>query len=186
MTISEREKMLLGQDYNPMDKELVALRLRARRMTERLNSTPMSKHGDRKSQLQSLFAYTGSSLFIESPFHCDYGSHISVGEHFYANFGCVILDAAEVKIGNHCKFGQQVGVYTATHPTDATARNAGTEFAKPITLGNNVWIGGHATLLPGITLGDNTVVAAGAVVTKSVEKGNVLLAGNPAKIIKHL
>ena len=108
-----------------------------------------------------------------------------MGENFYANFNCVILDAAKVTIGDNCMIAPQVGIYTATHPIDPTSRQTGIEFAKPITLGHNCWIGGMAVINPGVTLGNNVVVASGAVVTKSFGD-NVVIGGNPAKIIKHI
>lgn len=175
--------MLQGQLYDPLDKELVALRMRARRITERINATPMSKRGDRKSQFESLFGATGRGFYIESPFQCDYGENITIGDQFFANFGCVILDAANVTIGHNCKLGPQVGLYTATHPVEPEARLGGGEYALPIKMGNNVWIGGNATINPGVTLGDNVVVGAGSVVTRSFES-NVVIAGNPARIIR--
>lgn len=181
---SEKDKMLRGELYLPLDKELAALRMRARRILDNINSTPQSKHGPRKSQFESLFGGTGKGLYIESPFHCDYGENIRVGDHFYANFGCVILDSALVTIGANCKLGPQVGLCTSSHPLDPQLRSRGFETAHPITLGDNVWIGGNATLLPGVTLGDNTIVGAGAVVTKSFEMGNCVIAGNPAVVIK--
>jgi maltose O-acetyltransferase len=183
---TEHEKMLRGELYNPMDKELVALRMRARRICERINSTPQSKLGDRKSQFESLLGKTGNGFYIESSFQCDYGGNIHLGDNFYANFGCVVLDVASVTFGDNCKLGPQVGIYTATHPIDPFERARGLEFAQPITIGDHVWIGGNATLLPGIVLGNNTVVGAGAVVSKSFPEGNIVIGGNPARIIKNI
>ncbi|OXX25946.1 sugar O-acetyltransferase, partial [Vibrio sp. V06_P1A73T115] len=111
--------------------------------------------------------------------------NIHVGENFYANFGCVILDVAEVRIGNNCFIAPQVGIYTATHPTDPIQRNSGLEYGKSVVIGHNCWIGGHATINPGVTLGNNVVVASGAVVTKSFGD-NVVIGGNPAKVIKEI
>lgn len=182
--MTEKEKMLAGLHFNPFDSELVALRLEARLKTERLNQTSMAHRKQRTAILKSLFGSTGKNLYIESSFNCDYGINIHVGENFYANFGCVILDVAEVRIGDNCMIAPQVGIYTATHPIDPTERAQGFEYAKPIHIGHNCWIGGHATLNPGIRLGDNVVVASGAVVTKSFGD-NVVVAGNPARIIRN-
>ncbi len=115
--------------------------------------------------LKSLFRQTGKKIHIEPAFRCDYGENITVGENFYANFNCVILDAAEVRIGDNCFMGPQVGIYTSTHPLHPAERNRGLESAKPVIVGNNCWIGGHAPINPGVTLGDNVVFASGAVVT---------------------
>ncbi|EJL6845369.1 MULTISPECIES: sugar O-acetyltransferase [Vibrio] len=181
--MTEREKMLSGEYYDPSDAELVKLRLEARLLTEKLNQTSVSCPDKRVEIVKSLLGSTGNSIHIESTFNCDYGLNIHVGENFYANFGCVILDVAEVRIGENCFIAPQVGIYTATHPIDPIQRNSGLEFAKPIRIGNNCWIGGHATINPGVTLGDNVVVASGAVVTKSFGS-NVVIGGNPARVLK--
>ncbi|EGR2405779.1 sugar O-acetyltransferase [Vibrio cholerae] len=181
----EREKMLSGEYYDPSDAELVKLRLEARLLTEKLNQTSVSCPEKRVEIIKSLLGSTGNSIHIESTFNCDYGLNIHVGENFYANFGCVILDVAEVRIGDNCFIAPQVGIYTATHPIDPIQRNSGLEFGKPIKIGNNCWIGGHATINPGVTLGDNVVVASGAVVTKSFGS-NVVIGGNPARVLKEI
>ncbi|ENM5835632.1 sugar O-acetyltransferase [Vibrio metoecus] len=181
----EREKMLSGEYYDPSDAELVKLRLEARLLTEKLNQTSVSCPEKRVEIIKSLLGSTGNSIHIESTFNCDYGQNIHVGENFYANFGCVILDVAEVRIGDNCFIAPQVGIYTATHPIDPIQRNSGLEFGKPIKIGNNCWIGGHATINPGVTLGDNVVVASGAVVTKSFGS-NVVIGGNPARVLKEI
>ncbi|WP_370979515.1 sugar O-acetyltransferase [Agaribacterium sp. ZY112] len=181
--MSEKEKMLAGQLYDPSDAELSALRLNARLLCERFNLSSANKQEERIELLNQLLGRCGQNLYVEQTFNCDYGFNIELGEHFYANFGCVILDVAKVTFGNHCKLGPQVGIYTATHPTEPLSRLSGLEFAKPISIGNNCWIGGHAVINPGVTLGDNVVVASGSVVTKSFSN-NFVIAGNPAKVIK--
>lgn len=183
--MTEREKMLSGEHYDPSDPELVKLRLEARLLTEKLNQTSASCPDKRVKIIKSLLGSTGNSIHIESAFNCDYGLNIHVGENFYANFGCVILDVTEVRIGDNCFIAPQVGIYTATHPIDPIQRNSGLEFGKPIRIGNNCWIGGHATINPGVTLGDNVVVASGAVVTKSFGN-NVVIGGNPARVLKEI
>ncbi|MDE1515485.1 MULTISPECIES: sugar O-acetyltransferase [Vibrio] len=183
--MTEKEKMLSGEYYDPSDAELVKLRLNARLQTEQLNQTSVSQAEQRVAIIKSLFGSTGQSIHIESTFNCDYGVNIHVGENFYANFGCVILDVAEVRIGNNCFIAPQVGIYTATHPIDPIQRNSGLEYGKPVTIGDNCWIGGHATINPGVTLGNNVVVASGAVVTKSFAD-NVVIGGNPARVIKRI
>ena len=138
---------------------------------------------ERFKVLYELIPDAGKGLFIEPPFFCDYGHNIKAGEHVFMNFNCCILDVCEVKIGSNTMFGPNVQIYTATHPLEHKARNSGREFAKPITIGKNVWIGGNAVICPGVTIGDNVVIGAGAIVTKSFP-ADVFIAGNPAKILK--
>ena len=182
---SEWQKMLDGDFYFASDKELVMMRFAARSALDKINTIPQDQVKQRAILFKQLFGSTGKRLYLESTFKCDYGTNIHVGENFYANFGCVILDAAEVRFGNDCMLAPQVGIYTATHPLDPIERNKGIEFAKPITLGDNCWVGGNAVINPGVTLGNNVVVASGAVVTKRFGD-NVVIAGNPAKVIKHI
>ena len=181
----EKEKMLSGLYYDPSDSELVGLRLKARLATEKLNQTSVAQRDERTKIIKSLFGSTGKSIYIESTFNCDYGENIHVGEHFYANFGCVILDVAEVHIGDNCFIAPQVGIYTATHPINPVERANGLEYAKAIKIENDCWIGGHATINPGVELGNNVVVASGAVVTKSFGD-NVVIGGNPARVLKEV
>lgn len=183
--MTEKEKMLAGQYYDPGDSELVQLRLNARLSTEKFNQTSIAKKEERKAIIKSLFGSTGKKIYIEPSFKCDYGENIHVGENFYANFDCVILDVAKVRIGDNCCIAPQVGIYTATHPVDPVERMNGLEYAQSIIIGNNCWIGGHATINPGVKLGHNVVVASGAVVTKSFGD-NVVIGGNPARVIKKI
>jgi len=181
--MTELEKMLSGEMYFPSDKTLTMMRVACRQQLDVLNRTCQSEHKARTQLLKKLFGGTGKRLYIESTFKCDYGENIFVGESFYANFNCVILDAAPVTIGDNCMLAPQVGLYTATHPINPTQRATGVEFPKPITIGDNCWIGGMAVINPGVTLGNNVVVASGAVVTKSFGS-NLVIGGNPARIIK--
>lgn len=183
--MNETEKMIAGQDYDPADANLVALRTIARSKLDRFNNTLSEQEHTRSEIIRALFAEVGENVCINRHFRCDYGMNIRVGNNFYTNYDCVILDCAPVTIGDDCLFGPQVGLYTACHPLDPVERATGKEFAKPITIGDRCWIGGHATINPGVTLGNNVVVASGAVVTKSFGD-NVVIAGNPAKIIKTL
>lgn len=180
---SELQKMLAGEVYQSCDKALLKLRKQARLLTEQFNATSINQLGTRKKLLKQLFAQSGEHIFIEPQFNCDYGCNIELGDHFYANFGCVILDSAKVTIGEHCFLGPQVGIYTSTHPVDPTQRKRGDQLAKSITIGDNCWIGGQACILPGVSIGDNVVVGAGAVVTKNIPD-NCVVAGNPAIVIK--
>lgn len=184
--MTEREKMLSGEMYNSMDNELVQLRQQARLLTEKFNSTSVTQLSLRTEILRELFGSCGNSIYIEPSFNCDYGKNIYVGENFYANYNCVFLDVCEIRIGKNCFVAPQVGIYTATHPLDPVARCIDNlEYGKPVTIGDDCWIGGGAIINPGVTLGNNVVVASGAVVTKSFGD-NVVIGGNPAKIIKNI
>ncbi|KHD85129.1 acetyltransferase [Heyndrickxia ginsengihumi] len=182
---SEKKKMINGERYDPSDNELVKDRERARRITRMFNQTLETEIDKRKELLKELFGSTGDDLFIEPSFRCDYGYNIHVGEHFFANFNCVILDICEVRIGDNCFIAPGVHIYTATHPLDPVERNSGVEFGKPVTIGDNVWIGGRAVINPGVKIGNNVVIASGAVVTKDIPD-HVVVGGNPAAIIKNI
>jgi maltose O-acetyltransferase len=146
----------------------------------------MEDERDRRTEILSeLLGATGDNVYIEPTFLCDYGENIFIGNNFYANFDCVILDVCKVSIGDNVKFGPRVCVYAAGHPIDAQTRNSLLEFGKSIKLGDNVWIGGSAVILPGVTIGDNTVIGAGAVVTKDIP-ASVVAAGNPCKVIRKI
>lgn len=182
---TEKEKMLAGEMYNPADPELVKERENARRLVRIYNQT-LETEGDKRTKLlKELLGSTGENVYMEPTIRFDYGYNTLVGENFYANFDCVILDVCEVRIGDNCMLAPGVHIYTATHPLNPTERNAGKEYAKPVTIGNNVWIGGRAVINPGVKVGNNVVIASGAIVTKDVPD-NVVVGGNPAKIIKQI
>jgi len=183
--MTEREKMVQGLMYDPMDKELFKGRLRARALLRKLEEIPEDKERQRRHIFKELFAETGERFYIENSFKCDYGSNIYWGENAYANFGCIILDVAPVRIGKNVMLAPSVMIMTATHPLQAKARNSGKEYAKPIVIGDNVWIGAGAIINPGVTIGENSVIGSGAVVTKDVPP-NVFAAGNPCKFIKEI
>ncbi|MBB5171889.1 sugar O-acetyltransferase [Texcoconibacillus texcoconensis] len=182
---TEKEKMLAGEMYNPEDPELVKGRQEARRKVRIFNETLETEDEKRAQLLKEFLGSTGKNIFMEPNIRFDYGYNTHVGENFFANFDCTILDVCEVRFGENCMLAPGVQIYTATHPLDPDERNSGKEFAKPITFGNNVWIGGNAIINPGVTVGDNAVIASGAVVTKDVPD-NVLVGGNPAKVIKKI
>lgn len=182
---TEKEKMLAGKLYNAGDPELVNDRVNARRLTRLYNETLETDLESRTELLKTLFGSTGESLYIEPTFRCDYGSNIHVGENFYANFDCVFLDVCEIRIGDNCFVAPGVHIYTATHPLNAQERISGVEYGIPVTIGDNVWIGGRAVINPGVKIGNNVVVASGAVVTKDVPD-NVVVGGNPARVIKEI
>jgi maltose O-acetyltransferase len=177
--MSERTKMLAGELYDAMDPELVAARTRARELLSRYNAAPDA------GLLRQLLGSVGRDAVAEPPFHCDYGENIAVGERFYANAGCVFLDCAAVTIGDRVLLGPGVHLYAATHPVDAETRRAGLEFARPITVGDDVWIGGAAVVLPGVTIGDRAVIGAASVVTSDVP-ADVIAAGNPCRPVREL
>jgi len=177
--------MITGELYNAADPELLADRLHARKIVRQFNESLDDQFDKRTSLLKQLLGSTGEHLYMEPNIRFDYGYNTYVGENFFANFDCTILDVSEVRFGDICMLGPGVHIYTAAHPLHPTERNSGKEFAKPVTIGNNVWIGGHATINPGVTIGNNAVIASGAVVTKDVPD-NVVVGGNPAKIIKEI
>lgn len=181
---TEKEKMIAGELYHSADEALSRDRLRARRLIHRYNHSLAEEHTLRQQILADLFGQV-TEAYIEPTFRCDYGYNIFLGNNFFANFDCVMLDVCPIRIGDNCMLAPGVHINTATHPIDPVARNSGAELGKPVTIGNNVWIGGRAVINPGVTIGDNVVVASGAVVTKDVPD-NVVVGGNPARIIKKL
>ena len=184
--MSEKEKMLAGEIYDAnYDKELIEDRYKAKNLCHEFNNLKPSDIEAREKIIKKLFGKTGQQILIEQNFWCDYGYNIFLGNNFFANFDCVMLDVCPIRIGDNCMLAPGVHIYTATHPIDPVARNSGAELGKPVTIGNNVWIGGRAVINPGVTIGDNVVVASGAVVTKDVPD-NVVVGGNPARIIKKL
>lgn len=181
--MTEKEKMLNGEFYDPMDNELVTDRMEARKLLYSFNNSKPSDGIRRKETIKQLFGKTGLKLYVEPPFQCDYGYNIEVGENFYANFNCVILDVNKVIMGDDVQLGPGVHIYTAVHPTDPEERMSKTEYGEEIVIGNNVWIGGGAIICPGVKIGSNTTIGAGSVVTKDIPE-NVLAAGNPCEVIK--
>ena len=185
MNLSEKEKMISGALYRATDGTLTRERLAARQLCRRFNALDETQLAPRVHLLSALLGTCHADTFIEPSFRCDYGYNIHVGPNFYANFDLIILDVCRVTIGKNCAIAPRVSIFTATHPLDAKTRISGLEFGRPVTIGDNVWIGGHAVINPGITLGHNVVVGSGAVVTKSFPS-NVVIAGNPARVIRTL
>ncbi len=175
--------MLAGELYDASDEELKNKHNRAVSLCLKLNED--LSDGDRIKTAKALLGKCGENVWLNAGFCCDYGENIEVGENFYCNWGVCILDVCKVKIGKNCLIAPQVGIYTACHPIEREVRVSGLELGKPITIGDDCWIGGHAVINPGVTLGDNVIVGSGAVVTKSFPS-NVVIAGNPAKIIRYL
>ncbi len=182
---TEREKMLAGDLYFAGGDHLTAERSKARHWMRRLAASNPDDKSARHRIIREGFGAVGSNPWIEPPFAVDYGWNISVGDDFYANFNCTILDVAPVTIGHHVLLAPNVQIYTATHPLEADLRLRDLELGRPITIGNNVWIGGGAIICPGVTIGDHTVVGAGSVVTRSLPD-RVVAVGNPARILRKL
>ncbi|GAA0715643.1 maltose O-acetyltransferase [Halorubrum trapanicum] len=181
----EKERMLAGEAYDPSDPELRRERERARDRCRRYNETAQTETDRRDRLLRELFGEVRGDATVLPPFHCDYGYNIGVGDGFFANFGCVFLDAGPIAFGENCMLGPGVHVYTPTHPLDPEERATGREFGDPVTVGDDVWIGGQAVLTPGTSVGDGAVVAAGAVVVDDVPARTVV-GGNPAEVIREI
>ncbi len=177
--------MLSGDLYDASDPTLVREREAARELTRRLNRTTETEHEARRSLVSELFGSAGEDAYVDPPFRCDYGYNVHVGDGFYANFDCVILDVRRVEIGDNCLLGPGVHIYAATHPVDAARRIEGPEYGEPVTVGDDVWLGGRAVINPGVSIGDGSVVASGAVVTRDVPDG-VVVGGNPARVIREV
>lgn len=182
---SEKQKMLRGELYNATDTELSTERRQARVLLKQLNDSRDDQQELRLQVLKDLIPIQGEGLWIEPPFYCDYGSNISAGDKVFFNFNCVILDVMKVTIGSNVLVGPSVQIYTAMHPMDWKERSSGLEFAKSITIGSDVWIGGGAIICPGVTIGSRSVIGAGSVVAKDVPD-DVFAAGNPCKVIRTL
>lgn len=177
--------MIAGLAYDPYDQELIEGRKRARILLRELSAIPYENEPERKKLFRKLFGQTGSDFFIENTFTCDYGYNIYWGENAYANFDCIFLDAAPIYIGKNVMLAPAVKVFTATHPIDYKLRNSGIEYAKQIVINDNVWIGGGAIINPGVSIGENTVIGSGSVVTKDIP-ANVVAAGNPCRVIREI
>lgn len=182
---TEYEKMIAGEVYDATDNSLVEMIDACKDLCWEYNQIRPTKTTERNRKLQQILGRSDDDTCIVQPFCCDYGKHIRVGKRFYANFNLVVLDEASVTIGDDCFVGPNVGMYTACHSTNPIERNTRKEWARPIKIGNNVWIGGSATILPGVTIGDNVTIGAGSVVVKDVPSG-VVVAGNPARIVKKI
>lgn len=178
--MTEKEKMLAGRPYLAFDELLVEERLRAKQIVFAINNLAPNEHDRQQELLKSLLGKIGGKSNIEIPFRCDYGYNIQIGDNFYANYNCVILDCARVEIGHNVFFAPNVSLFTAGHPIDAQMRNQGWEYAFPITIGDSVWIGGNTVINPGITIGNNVVIGSGSVVTRDIPD-NTLAFGNPCK-----
>jgi len=177
---SEKEKMLAGELYRAVGPELAADHVRADRLMRAYSATGAEERERRTTILHELLGFVGEDVTVRPPFHCDYGYNIRLGRGTFVNFGCVFLDVVGIDVGNGCQIGTAVQVLTADHPRDAVLRRQGLESGRPVRIGQNVWIGSGALILPGVSIGDDAIVGAGSVVTRNVPPG-VTVAGNPAR-----
>jgi maltose O-acetyltransferase len=182
---SEKDKMLRGELYNASDTELFNARQNCRLLFKRLNDSDDTQQALRRQILKQLIPMQGEGLWIEPPFCCDYGSNIRVGDKVFFNFNCTIVDVMMVTIGNNVLFGPSVQIYTAMHPMKWQERATGLEFAKPVTIGSDTWVGGGVIICPGVTIGNRSVIGAGSVVTRDIPN-DVFAAGNPCRVLKSL
>jgi maltose O-acetyltransferase len=182
--VTEREKMLAGELYDPLDPELVEARIRARDLCQTLNATREVDQQERRRILVELFGAGGDTVWMQPPFFCDYGTNIELGERVFFNFNCVVLDVCAVRIGSFTLVGPAVQIYTAMHPLDAKLRRT-QEFGKPVDIGWDVWVGGGAIILPGVCIGSRAVIGAGSVVTRDIPEG-VFAAGNPCRVLRDI
>jgi maltose O-acetyltransferase len=179
---TERAKMLAGELYDALDPELVGARTRARDLCQALNATREADDEGRRAVLRELFGAGGDTVWMQPPFFCDYGTNISLGERVFFNFNCVVLDVCQVRIGDFTLFGPGVQILTPLHPLDAEQRRR-EEYGRPIEIGDDVWVGAGALILPGVRVGSRAVIGAGSVVTRDVPEG-VFAAGNPCRVIR--
>src|SRR5947209_2125795 len=182
--MTEREKMLAGELYDPLDPELVMARKRARDLCQSLNATRESEQAARRRIVTGLFASGGETVWMQPPFYCDYGANIFLGERVFFNFNCVVLDVCPIRIGDYTLFGPNVQIYTPMHPFNAALRRK-QEFGKPVEIGADVWVGGGAIILPGVRIGSRAVIGAGSVVTRDIPDA-VFAAGNPCRAIREI
>ena len=184
-TKTQKAKMLSGELYIANDPELSAAHLRAQAILARFNATAADAHEERYTLLTELFARFGEEVVLKPIFRCDYGFNITIGDRTFINYDCVFLDCNRITIGDDVQIAPGVHIYTATHPLDAKTRRSGLEYALPVSIGDGVWLGGRVTVCPGVSIGSNTVVGTGSVVTRDLP-ANVLAVGNPCRIIRQL
>lgn len=179
--MTEKERMLAGMLYMASDPELAADHARKWELVGQINRA--RRREEVLPLMRELLGELGEDSWIEPPFHCDYGSHIHIGRHFYANCDCIFLDVCDITIGDDVFIAPRVSIFTATHPIDAGVRNAELEYGKPVRIGSSVWIGGNTVINPGVTIGDNVVIGSGSVVTRDIPDG-VIAAGNPCRVLR--
>lgn len=183
--MNQKERMLAGLPYQAWKDGLAEERLECRKKVYRFNHLDPENQEEADHLLREIFGKTGENIGVEPPIHFDYGKNTEVGDNFFANFNTVILDVAKVTIGKNVMFAPNVSIYTAGHPVHPDSRNSGYEYGIPVTIGDNVWMGGNAVVLPGVHIGNNVVIGAGSVVTKDIPD-NVIAAGNPCRVIREI
>ncbi|WP_340026852.1 sugar O-acetyltransferase [Paenibacillus sp. FSL K6-1096] len=183
--MNQKERMLAELPYKAWLDGLIEERTAARRLVHQFNNLSPDAREEQEAVIRKLFGQVGEIVHIEAPFRCDYGSNISVGNNFYANFNCTILDVGKVVIGDNVMFAPNVSLYTAGHPIHPESRNSGYEYGIGITIGNNVWLGGNVIVNPGVTIGNNVVIGAGSVVTKDIPD-NMIAVGSPCRVIREI
>ena len=183
--MNQKERMLAGLPYKAWLDGLSEERLENKKRVYRYNHLPPEALEEQDALIRQILGRTGKTVHIEAPFHCDYGYNIEVGENFFANYNLVILDVGRVTIGKNAQIAPNVAIYTAGHPIHPASRNSGYEYGIPVTIGDNVWIGGSVCVMPGVTIGSNVVIGAGSVVTRDIPD-NVIAAGNPCRVIREI
>ena len=183
--MTEKEKMLAGEIYYACDAALTKELNETKDLLQQYNNLRSTDLDARRDMLKEILGACDDEVFINQPFYCDYGKHIRVGKRFFANFHFTVLDEAYVTIGDDAFIGPNVSIYTACHSTNPTERNTRDEWARPVTIGNNCWIGGSVTILPGVTIGDNCTIGAGSVVVHDIPSNSIAV-GNPCRVIKHI
>ena len=183
--MTDLELMNAGELHHCDDKEIQESISKAQELIEKYNSVPINDYDTRTELLKKLLGKVGNRCTIKPPFHCDYGKFIEIGEGSFLNYDCIILDACKVKIGSHVLIGPRTCIYSATHPIDASVRVAGYDISKPVTICDNVWVGGNVVINPGVTIGEGSVIGSGSVVTKDIPP-NVIAVGNPCRVIREI
>ncbi|MDO5520053.1 MAG: sugar O-acetyltransferase [bacterium] len=183
--MNQKERMLSGLPYKAWLDGLAEERMENKKRIYEYNMCPPDKTEDLESMIKNILGKTGESVWVEAPFHCDYGKNIEVGENFFANYNLTILDVGKVVIGDNVQFAPNVSIYTAGHPVHPDSRNSGYEYGIDITIGDNVWIGGSVVINPGVHIGDNVVIGSGSVVTKDIPD-NAIAVGNPCKVLRYI
>ncbi|MFQ9922252.1 MAG: sugar O-acetyltransferase [Beduini sp.] len=183
--VNNKERLLAGKLYRSEGEEIGQMKQHGRRLSYLFNQTTPDENEKREQLIRELFGSAGTGLYVKPPFYCSHGSNISVGDDCFINFDCIFLDLNRITLGNNVMIGPRVSIYTASHPIDKEVRKSGLEYALPVVIGDDVWIGGSVVINPGVEIGKGTIIGSGSVVTKNIP-ANVIAAGNPCRIIRAL